>query len=90
MILLFAVLPIWQALSQFTLAKRILAGVNASVVGLLLAVLIDPLVFRTINSVIDIAIVFIATIGLIRFKLHPLQVILLCVTSYTGLHWLSF
>ena len=90
MILLFAVLPIWQALSQFTLAKRILAGVNASVVGLLLAVLIDPLVIRTINSVIDIAIVFIATIGLIRFKLHPLQVILLCVTSYTGLHWLSF
>lgn len=89
MLLLFAALPIWQALSQHPLARRILSGVNASVVGLLAAILINPLITSTINSGIDIAIVVTAVIGLVRFKLNPLWVIVLCVGSYLTLEWLS-
>ena len=82
MLLLFAVLPYWHSVNQNILVKRALIGINAAVVGLLLAALIDPIVTTAISTVTDIAIVLVALFALIRFKLHPLWAIVGCLVSH--------
>ena len=83
MLLLFAALPHWQTLSQHRLAKRSLIGVNAAVVGLLLAALVNPIIVTTIGSLSDVVIVALAITALIRFQVHPVWVIGGCLIANT-------
>lgn len=54
-LLLLAALPFWQALGENLLLRRALAGVNAAVVGLLLAALYDPLFLQGVQGREDFA-----------------------------------
>lgn len=82
MLLLFAVLPYWHTVNQNKSVKCALIGINAAVVGLLLAALIDPIITTAISTVTDVAIVLVALFALIRFKLHPLWAIVGCLVSH--------
>lgn len=54
-LMLFAVLPHWNRLREVTLVRRALEGVNAAVVGLLLAALYNPVFVTSVLSVWDFA-----------------------------------
>jgi chromate transporter len=55
-LMLLGVMPFWQFLREHTMARRALDGINAAVVGLLLAVLINPIMMTGIGGPVDIAI----------------------------------
>lgn len=61
-LLLLAVLPVWSALLSRPMAVRALAGINAAVVGVLAAALVDPVALQGLRSVADVAI---ATVGIV-------------------------
>ncbi|WP_240615607.1 chromate efflux transporter [Alteromonas facilis] len=75
MLLLFAVMPIWAQLQHHWGVKQALIGINTAVVGILLAVLIDPLISQTMLNISDIIVVILATAGLIYWRLHPLWIL---------------
>lgn len=62
-LLVFGVMPFWQTLRRNAAMGAALAGVNAVVVGLLLAVFFDPILPSAINSPRD------AAFGLVAFGL---------------------
>lgn len=49
-------MPFWARLSAAAPARRIVAGVNAAVVGLLLGALIDPVMAKALRAAPDMAI----------------------------------
>ena len=80
-LLIGAVLPMWQAVSQNNFAQRAIAGVNAGVVGLLAAALYDPIFVSGISNSTDIAIVITAFAMLSFWRLSALYAVLWCVTA---------
>lgn len=76
-LLVIGALPFWDALRQRTKVQSALRGVGASVVGLLLAALYDPLWTSSIKSTRDLALALVS-FGLLMFwKWRPLYVVLL-------------
>ncbi len=75
-LLVSAALPLWHALSTHPMASRTIAGINASVVGLLAAALYDPVWVSAVVSVTD---VFIAVVGLLMLSVwrRPVLVVVL-------------
>jgi chromate transporter len=73
------VLPFWTRLSASTYAHSTLAGVNAAVVGLLLAALYDPVITSAIRSAEDAALALGAFALLAFWKVSP--VIVVAVTA---------
>jgi len=65
-LLVFGVLPFWLRLRGHPAARGALAGINAAVVGLLLAALYDPVFVSSIKDGRDVA------LGLIAFALLEL------------------
>lgn len=55
-LLVLGVLPVWSALRRSPRAQRALLGINAAVVGLLLAALVDPVMTQGLAGVADVAI----------------------------------
>jgi chromate transporter len=75
-LLVVGALPFWDQVRQQGVAQRALRGVNAAVVGLLLAALYDPVWTTTIHSKADAGLAL-AAFGLLMFwKLPPLAVVL--------------
>ena len=70
-------LPYWEALRRRTAVQSALRGVNAAVVGILLAALYDPVWTSTIHSTRDMALALGAFALLMFWKLPPLYVVLL-------------
>jgi chromate transporter len=62
-LLVFGVMPFWQSLRRNAAMRSALAGINAAVVGLLVAVLFDPILPSAIQGARD------AAFGLIAFGL---------------------
>jgi len=62
-LLIFAAMPYWRVLRGNASARSALAGVNAAVVGLLIAVFFDPVLSNAITSGRDVA------LGLVTFAL---------------------
>ncbi|WP_449287635.1 chromate efflux transporter [Marinobacter sp. PE14] len=58
-LLVFAGLPLWSWLREHRRARSALAGVNAGVVGLLLAALYDPVWTSAVHSAVDLGLVLI-------------------------------
>lgn len=56
-LLVFAGLPLWSWLREHRRARSVLAGVNAGVVGLLLAALYDPVWVSAVHGAHDLALV---------------------------------
>ncbi len=71
LLLMSAVLPLWNTLRRRPRIRSVLRGVNASVVGVLGAALYHPLWTATIHTIIDFLLALAAFVLLIRFKLQP-------------------
>lgn len=75
-LLVFGVMPFWDRLRANGQVQSALVGVNAAVVGLLLAALYDPVWTSAIFSPTDFALALIALVALMFWKLPPWLVVL--------------
>jgi chromate transporter len=75
-LLVWGVLPFWDALRARTDVRRALTGVNAAVVGILLAALVSPVWTSAVDGPLDAVLAGIASVVLIRFRLQPWAVVL--------------
>ena len=76
-LLLLATLPFWQSLRQRPGWQRLLTGLNAGVVGLLLAALYDPVWTGAIRSLTDVVLAALALALLLRTRWSPVLIALL-------------
>ena len=83
-LLISAVLPLWQRISDYPQAVNSIAGVNAAVVGILAAALYDPIFTSGITSFVDMAIVAAGFMILLYWKQSPLVVVAWCVLTSTA------
>lgn len=87
-LLVIGVLPFWDALRRKPAAQAVLAGVNAAVVGLLLAAFYDPVWTAGITSSYDYALGLGAFVLLFVWKAPPWLVVVLCGVAGQWLsHW---
>jgi len=75
-LLVFGVMPFWERLRANRRIQAALTGVNAAVVGLLLAALYDPVWTSAIHGLKDFALGLIALAALMLWKLPPWLVVL--------------
>src|ERR1700692_629075 len=75
------VLPFWQTLSARDVTARMLAGVNAVVVGLLAAALYDPVWVGAVHDAKDFAIALIAFVFLAGVRWPSWGAVLWCVLA---------
>ncbi|OEY68008.1 chromate ion family chromate transporter [Marinobacter sp. X15-166B] len=80
-LLVAAALPLWQNLCRSPRAVQAIAGVNAAVVGLLLAALYDPIFTSGVTSATELAIAIIAFVMLTVWRRSPLWAVLWCVLA---------
>lgn len=78
LLLMIGALPFWAALSQRPDTRRALAGLNAGVVGLLLAALYDPVFTSGIHGARDLALVLVAYAALTAVKFPAWAVVAAC------------
>lgn len=78
-LVLLAALPFWQTLRQHPGWQRALTGLNAGVVGLLLAALYDPVWTGAIRGLLDVALAALALALLLRTHWSPVLIALLVV-----------
>lgn len=90
LLLVAGALPFWRALSARNGAARMMAGVNAAVVGVLAAALYDPVWVSAVHDLKDIAIAVAAFALLTAARWSALAVVGFCVaasllcTAYLG------
>jgi chromate transporter len=80
-LLVVGALPFWDKVRQQSVAQRALSGVNAAVVGLLLAALYDPVWTTTITSKADAGLALAAFGMLVFWKVTPLAVVLFAAVA---------
>src|SRR5690606_19207968 len=83
-LLVAGVLPLWERLRSNARMRAAMEGVNAAVVGLLLAALYQPVWTGAIGSSRDFALALVAIVALMSWKLPPWLV----VASCAALGWL--
>ncbi|MEX0923935.1 MAG: chromate efflux transporter [Rhodovibrionaceae bacterium] len=88
-LLVVGALPFWDSLRRLRVVRRALLGVNAAVVGLLLAALYDPVWTSAILSAGDFALAAVAFTLLAFWKLPPWLVVLLTAAGGWALYILS-
>lgn len=74
-LLVCGVLPFWEGLRENRSMRAALAGINAAVVGLLLAALYDPVWTHAIFGITDLALALLALAALMYWKLPPWLVV---------------
>ena len=87
-LLIVGALPFWDTLRQRTAFVSALRGVNAAVVGLLLAALYDPVWTNAIESAADVAIALGAFGLLMYWKTPPWLVVVLTAIVGWGSAWI--
>lgn len=90
-LLVAGALPFWDRLRGNARMRAALAGINAAVVGLLLAALYDPVGTSAIHAPLDIALALAALAALALWKLPPWLVVVGCgaaggIAGMAGLH----
>jgi chromate transporter len=80
-LLVIGVLPFWQALRGKPFAQSALTGVNAAVVGLLLAALYNPVWLSAVMGPLDLAVALAAFLLLAVWKTPPWLVVVLCAVA---------
>jgi chromate transporter len=78
-------LPFWEELRQRAMAQAALLGVNAAVVGLLLAALYRPVWTAGINDAGDFALACAAFLLLFMWQTPPWLVVILCALGGAAL-----
>ncbi|PIF26089.1 chromate transporter [Acidovorax sp. 56] len=86
-LLVAGALPWWAQLRQRAGARGLLAGVNAAVVGLLLAALWHPVASSALHGPADVALAAIALAALLWWRVPPWAVVL--ATALAGWGWQS-
>jgi chromate transporter len=76
-LLVVGTLPFWEQLRRSARTRAALAGVNAAVVGLLLAALYQPVWTSAIHGAGDFALALLALLALVVWRLPPWLVVLL-------------
>jgi chromate transporter len=79
-----ALLPFWSAIRRNRYVQSSLRGINASVVGILIAALFQPLWTSTIHSSADFWIALLAFVLLALWKVQP-WIVVLCVAAVSSL-----
>jgi chromate transporter len=87
-LLIVGALPFWEHLRRQQGVQAALAGVNAAVVGLLLAALYQPAWVSTIRQPQDFAVALMALIALMFWKLPPWLVVIGTAMAGWGIHLL--
>ncbi|CAG2154601.1 chromate efflux transporter [Cupriavidus numazuensis] len=75
MLLVIGVLPFWESLRRSRRAQAALAGVNAGVVGLLLAALYQPVWTSAVHAPLDFGLAVAALVALMWWRLPPWLVV---------------
>lgn len=75
-LLVIGALPFWHVLRALPWARRVLAGVNAGVVGLLAAALWDPVITEGVRSAPALALAVAAFIALTRWSAPPWAIVI--------------
>jgi chromate transporter len=78
-------LPFWDALRRQPIAQAALKGINAAVVGLLLAALYHPVWTAGITNSRDFALAVVAFLLLFMWRVVPWLVVVLCAVGAAGL-----
>jgi chromate transporter len=84
-LLIVGALPFWESLRKFHAIQSSLRGVNAAVVGILLAALYNPVWISGITSLGDLALGIAAFLMLTLWKVPPWLVVVLCAFGGYGL-----
>jgi chromate transporter len=87
-LLVVGALPFWEDLRRRAAAQSALRGVNAAVVGLLLAALYDPVWTAGIHDGGDFALAVAAFVLLFMWQTPPWLVVVLCALGGVGLGFL--
>lgn len=80
-LLIFGALPFWEQLRRSAHTQAALSGVNAAVVGLLLAALYHPVWTSAIFKPADFGLALVALVALMFWKLPPWLVVVGCGTA---------
>lgn len=81
LLLVMGALPFWDAWRRHPVARAAMHGVNAAVVGILLATLYDPIFTTAVGTRADVALVLAAFACLAWWKVSPVWVVLLCAAG---------
>lgn len=87
-LLLIAALPFWDGLRRRSAVQSALRGVNAAVVGVLLAALYRPVWVSAIHAPADFAIAIAAFLGLALWRVPPWLVVALGALAAAVVAWL--
>ncbi len=87
-LLLIGILPFWNRLRAFEPFQAALRGINAAVVGILLAALYQPIWTSAIHTPVDFALGVVAFGLLVVWKVPPWVVVVLSALLGVGLHLL--
>jgi len=88
MLILVGILPFWDVLRRSSAARNALAGVNAGVVGILLAALYDPVFLTAIRGAADLVLAIAAFALLVFARVSPVIVVALGAAAGWCLEWL--
>ena len=72
---------LWTALGRLKGAPAMLAGINASVVGILAAALYDPVALTGVRNALDAAVAVVGLVLLLRWRVHVLAIAALCIVT---------
>jgi chromate transporter len=87
-LLVIGVLPFWHSLRQRASAKRALFGINAIVVGMLLAALYNPVWTSAVHTPVDFGIVLAAFVLLMFWKLPPWLIVAFAALAGWLISWI--
>ncbi len=87
-LLLIGILPFWNRLRAFEPFQAALRGINAAVVGILLAALYQPIWTSAIHTPVDFALGLVAFGLLVVWKMPPWVVVVLSALLGAGVHLL--
>jgi chromate transporter len=87
-LLVIGVLPFWHSLRQRASAKRALYGINAVVVGMLVAALYNPVWTSTVHTSVDFGIVLAAFVLLMYWKLPPWLIVAFAALAGWLISWI--
>jgi chromate transporter len=88
-LLLIGVLPFWNGLRRRAPVRVALRGVNAAVVGLLLAALYTPVWTSAVGTPAAFGLVCVAFLALVAWRLPPWFVVLSGAVAASGLGWVG-
>jgi chromate transporter len=80
-LLVIGILPFWEGLRRRAMAQAVLRGVNAAVVGLLLAAFYNPVWTSGITGKADFALAAIAFLLLFLWRTPPWLVVIICAAG---------